>query len=194
MNIQPVFTFFLTLAICIYAEEPSEIIVKFLSVKCQVFDPTWLKFNSCRVKSYSRNFTVLNLIIDLSKDLSEPLDVTIDILRKDSTKFSQIWPTIRSEYCSGFRNGFSGYTAFIVDTFRDSVPQLFQKCPFKSTLDYRNITVNNSRKYPMSQMVPSDVFRIKLKVHQSKIERFLIDLQIDIKSKLDWSRWGAYVH
>lgn len=91
----------------------------------------------------------------------------------------------------------SSLSTFLLDAFREFVPHLIQKCPYKKAgiLDYRNITMNNSRKYPLSQMVPSDVFRIKLKVGQSKIVKFLTDLQIDIKSDLDWSRWwGANGH
>lgn len=193
MKTQDILICVLLMAIFIFAEEEKEIVMKFLSAKCQAFDPTWVKITQCRVKPLNRNLSVFNLVIELTKDLGEPMDVTIDIFRKDVTRFSQFWPTVRYEYCSGRRNGFGKFTTFILDAFRKSVPQMFQLCPYKAgLLDWRNITMDNSRKYPMSQLIASNIFRLKLKVFQLKnIETFLIDLQIDVKSGLDWSRWGA---
>lgn len=196
MKTQVIFICVLTKVIFIFAEEEKEMVMKFLSAKCQSFDPAWVKITLCRVKPYSRNLSALNLVVELTKDLSEPMDVTIDIFRKDVTRFSQFWPTVRYEYCSGRRNGFGKFATFILDAFRKSVPQMFQLCPYNAGIHaWRNITMDNNRKYPLSQWIASNVFRLKLKVFQFKnVEKFLIDLQIDAKSELDWSRWGANGH
>lgn len=89
--------------------------------------------------------------------------------------------------------GFFGQMIFfIIGFFRDSVPQLFQKCPFKvGLLDLRNITVDNTKEYPMSQWIPSGIFKLKFLISHKKTSLIQLEMQIDLHSALDWDRWGA---
>lgn len=178
----------------IVAEEEKSIQIKFLSAKCQSFDQSWVKVLTCRVKPLSRNSTILNIEVDLLKQIGEPIYITLDISIRSSTRFTPVWPTTRFEFCSAMRNEgmFGKMIFFIIGFFRDSVPQLFQKCPFKvGYLDLRNITVDNSKKYPLDQWIPRGTYKLKILLTQDKTNIFSLDLQVELKSGLDWSQWGT---
>lgn len=175
------------------AQQHSTLSAKFLSARCQSFDPTWLNVVMCRVKSYSRNSTVLNLVLNLVKKIEEPNDVTMELFIKSVTSFSPFWPATKFEFCSSMRNeGLMGkWVFFLVGFYRDSVPHLFRQCPFEvGILDLQNLTVDNNKQYPMSQWIPQATYKMRVSIAQKKKKVFQLDLQFDLKSSLDWSRWG----
>lgn len=188
-----VFSCFFSIALIVRGEEKS-INVKFLSAKCQSLDQSWVKVLTCRVKSLSRNTTVLNIEVDLFRQVGEPILIALDISMRSTTRFTPIWPTTKFEFCSAMRNEgmFGKMIFFIIGFFRDSVPQLFQKCPFKvGYLDLRNITVDNSKKYPLDQWIPAGIYKLKMLLTQGKTNLFSLEIQVDLKSGLDWSQWGT---
>lgn len=168
--------------------------VKFLSAKCNVLEKTWIKMKTCRVKSLSRNLTVLNIEANLLKQLNEPIFITSGIYLKSSARvFNSVWPKTRYEFCSAMRNEglFGQMIFFIIGFFRDSVPQLFQKCPYRpGYFDFRNITVDNSKRYPLDKWIPEGTYKLKTKISHDKVDIFELELQSFIKSGLDWSKWG----
>lgn len=183
---------FLQLIKSITTVEEKSMQIKLLSAKCHSFDQSRVKISLCRVKSLSRNLSVLNIEVDLPMPVEEPIFIATDLYVKSSTRFNPTWPTIRYEFCSAMRNeGLMGKMLhYIHGFFRDSVPQLFQKCPFKAGhLDLRNITVDNSRKFPLEQMLASNTFKIQILLTQGNQDIFKLDLQFDLKSKYEWNKW-----
>lgn len=54
-----------------------------------------------------------------------------------------------------------------------------------------NITVDNSKRYPLSQWIQEGIYKLKIVILQKKKEILQVDVQVDLKSGLDWSRWGV---
>jgi hypothetical protein len=159
---------------------------KFKSVRCKIMEPSYVKVNKCFVKPISRNISFLNLDYDILKIVRGPIFVEVELFLRYVTIFRPIYPKVKFDFCAVMRGDgvFEKFVYFIIGMFKDSVPQLFHKCPFMGHLSLPNVTFN-VKSVPVDRLMPAGLYRCFLGIFQDKTYVTSVDIHIEISSKLD---------
>jgi hypothetical protein len=74
-----------------------------------------------------------------------------------------------------------------IDYFKDSVSQLFHKCPFPAgALDLMNITLSlNKSTVPIDRLLPKGNYKILLGVIYNNTRTFQMEIQLEIATRLE---------
>jgi hypothetical protein len=160
--------------------------VKFKSVRCKILDESYGKMNKCFVKPISRNLSTLNLNFDIIKVVRAPIFIETKLFYRYITITRQIYPTTTFDFCAIMRGDglFEKMTLFIIDLFKDSVPQLFHKCPFAGPLNLMNITITKST-VPIEQLFPRGTYKVFIGIIHNNSRVYQMEIQLEIASGLE---------
>jgi hypothetical protein len=160
--------------------------MKFKSVKCKNLDPSYAKLYKCFVKPISRNESTLNVDVDILKVMKAPIFVESQLLFRYTTISRPIYPKITFDFCAVMRGDgvVEKFTLFLISFFRDSIPQLFHKCPFYGRMNLPNITLN-VKSLPMDKLLPTGIYKAFIATIHNKTRTFEMEIQVEIASKLE---------
>jgi hypothetical protein len=164
--------------------------MKFKSAKCKVLDPSYGVVSKCYVKAYNRNVSTLNIDANITKVAKAPIFIECKAHYRFNTITRQIYPTTTFDFCAVMRGDglVEKLTLFVISFFRDSIPQLFHKCPFYGPLQLYNITLS-TRDLPIDKLLPSGIYKIGVTIIHNNTRAFTIDVQVEISSKI--GGWGT---
>jgi hypothetical protein len=160
--------------------------MKFKSVKCKNLDPSYSKINKCYVKPISRNVSTLNLDVEILKVMRAPIFVESQLFLRYNTISRSIYPKITFDFCAVMRGDgiVEKFTLFMINFFRNSVPQLFHKCPFSGRMNLPNITLS-VKSLPIDRLLPSGMYKAVIGTIHNNTKTFQMEVQVEIASKLD---------
>lgn len=160
--------------------------MKFKGVKCRILAPSYGVLNKCYVKPISRNVSTLNIDFDILKVVRGPIMIEALIFLRYGAISRQIYPKITLDFCAIMRGdgAIEKLALFIISFFRDSVPQLFHKCPFTGPLKLYNITLNVTS-LPLDKLLPTGLYRTIIGISHNKTKVASLDILVEIASRLD---------
>jgi hypothetical protein len=160
--------------------------MKFKSVKCNIMEPSYAKTLKCFVKPISRNLSTLNLDFELLKIIRGPIIVETQLFLRYLTIYRPAYPNVKFDFCEIMRGDgmFNKFALYLISFVKDSVPQLFHKCPFSGRLELPNITLT-SKTVPIDRLLPAGIYKVSLDISQNRTLIAKIDIQVEVASRLE---------
>lgn len=156
---------------------------KFFAVTCSSTDNSTAYFTFCYAKSYSRTISTLNFGVQILKSFNLLVQITASY--RYGNIYREVMDTKLIDWCS-VMNGINSnlFLKFILDIIRDSIPKLFQKCPYQGLIEYRNITINDEITKKIS-IFPEGQYNYNITI-ADKPRRILLVLTafVEVKSPL----------
>jgi hypothetical protein len=163
--------------------------MKFKSAKCKLFDTSYGNVSKCYVKAINRNVSTLNIEAFIHKVVRAPIFIECKAYYRFNTITRQIYPTTTFDFCAVMRGDglVEKLTLFVISFFRDSIPQLFHKCPFYGPLSLPNITLTVIKDLPVDKLFVAGIYKVGVCIINNNTRVFNLDVQVEIASRLD--RW-----
>ena len=113
---------------------------RYTGIWCTVDNKTVsLKF--CYLKAYSRRVVTGNIGVTFLRPLIKPTLVEMIYSYRYGTIYREVIHSPKIDWCTFMESGSTNpFILSVTNEFRDSAPNLFQKCPFTGDLDLINIT------------------------------------------------------
>jgi hypothetical protein len=160
--------------------------MKFKSVKCKIWEPSYAKFDKCFVKPISRNVSTLNLDYNILKVVRGPIIVESQLFYRYTTIYRPAYPKLKFDLCAVMRGDglFPKFALFIISFFKDSAPQLFHKCPYSGRMNLPNITLS-TKTVPIDRLLPTGIYKVYIGIIHNETLISTLDIQIEMASRLD---------
>lgn len=124
--------------------------------------------------------------VDILEIFRGPIWVEIVFKYKFNTILRQVYPTIKFEFCAAMKNEglMEKLVHFLIGLFRDTVPQLFHKCPFfKGLLDMFNISID-TESLPVSKILVSGIYRAVIVISIQTSKLMLVDVELEANTPI----------
>lgn len=171
------------------SEYSSWINLKFKSVKCFLFDPTYAKFNKCYIKAVSRKLSTLNFHMEVLKIVRGPINVEVDFFLRFNTITRQIYPTVRFDWCAIMRGDgiMEKFAEFILSLLKDTIPQeYFHKCPYlPGPYNLSNVYFNISE-LPLSKMLGTGLYKLNITIIHRNSKLGTMAVAAEVSSDYKW--------
>lgn len=121
----------------------SKYVSRFRGIECKNIHNTTAYTTKCFIKNYSRYKSTFNIIIQTVKPL-----VQIYMQLVTSYRYGNIYRNVLDtkivNWCEVQRGSmFNPVLNMFLDIIRESVPSLFQECPYEGLLEFYNVTFND---------------------------------------------------
>lgn len=130
---------------------------KFSSIDCHESGMT-AKTELCSV-----NGTSADIITTIKRSLAK-INILLGFYKYDGEKYRQIFKLSRVEWCAIMAGTTkpNQMVKLIFNTVKESIPQLFHKCPFEGRFEVHNITMKNGK---FLSIYPSGKYRMNIKLY-----------------------------
>jgi len=155
--------------------------IRFTNIECRTDNVTIL-LHYCFLKPYSRKIVTANIGVVFLKPLKNPTFIEIIYKYRYGTIYREVIRTPKLEWCTIMGGAASNpLVSSIMNEIKDSVPGLFQKCPYEGELDLKNITALHEK---AAALFWDGYYKFELYVWRNNVEVFFLSLGTQCKTDL----------